>query len=116
MKKISAFLLIITLIITSSGCNLEDIIKNAVKQSGISESGESDLQAPEGSPDWCGFSNADQIMKKYLNGDASATYKISELLGTTSYKNNSYGGAKVDLWVYYNNEGSRGEYYATIYT
>ncbi len=70
-------------------------------------------QLPEGSPDWCGHKNAQEIINEYLFRDVSENYSISKLLGVVEFKGGSYGAADIDITVT-GNQG-HGQHYGTVY-
>jgi len=108
MKKIIIVLLTAVILLSASGCKLKQIVKT-VKD-----------KPPEGSPDWCGFKNADKWIKKYVMHDTSEPYYVDKLLGIVEFKGKSYGAADMKVWhggmeggimrpcgtIYFNEDGS----------
>ena len=96
MKKVFIFSLIATVLLSASGCKLKQIVgfvKEVSEKAKSAEEAEPYLKPPEGSPDWCGFKNADKWIKKYVMHDTSQNYYVDKLLGVVEFKGKRYGAA-----------------------
>jgi hypothetical protein len=123
MKKIIIVLLTAVILLSASGCKLKQIIntvKDIAEKAKSAEEAEPIMKPPEGSPDWCGFKNADKWIKKYVMHDTSEPYYVDKLLGIVEFKGKSYGAADMEVWhggmgggimrpcgtIYFNEDGS----------
>jgi len=118
MKKIIIVLLTAVILLSASGCKLKQIIntvKDIAEKAKSAQEAEPVMKPPEGSPDWCGFKNADKWVKKYLMHDTSQPHYVEKLLGIVEFKGKSYGAADIELWtgvmnpcgtIYFNEDGS----------
>mgnify|MGYP000929584666 FL=1 len=108
MKKVFIILLSFVILLSFSGCKLKQIVrtvKDVAEKAKSAEKSESFyMKPPEGSPDWCGFKNAEKWIKKYVMHDTSQTYHVEKLLGLVEFRGKTYGAADMMLWA-----GSMGE-------
>jgi hypothetical protein len=107
VKKIIIALLATVILISVPGCRLKRIVgfvKDLTEAVKSAEETEPLIRPPEGSPDWCGFKNADKWIKKYVMFDTSEPYYVDKLLGVVEFKGKSYGAADMKVW-----HGSMGE-------
>ncbi len=124
MKKTIITLLAAIILLSSTGCSnvkqIVGLIKDIAEAAKSAKEYEPVLKPPEGSPDWCGFKNADKWIKKYVMHDTSEPYYVDSLLGIVTFKGKSYGAADMKVWhgdmsggvmkpcgtIYFNEDGS----------
>lgn len=118
MRKVFFFSLIAVILLSASGCKAKQIVglvKNVAEKVKSAEVTEPYLKPPEGSPDWCGFDNADKWIKKYVMHDVSKPHYVAKLLGIVDFKGKSYGSADMEFSVIGMGEGGGMTPCGTIY-
>lgn len=123
MKKIFILLLITGILFTFSSCKLKQIIgfvKDVSEKAKTAEEIEPYMKPPEGSPDWCGYKNADKWIKKYVSNNTTQSCHPLKLLGVVEFKGSNYGAADMEVYtggvgdqianpcgtIYFNEDGS----------
>jgi hypothetical protein len=102
MKKIFIFSLVAVILLSTSGCKLKQVVgkvKEIAEMAKSAEEAEPIMKPPEGSPDWCGYKNADKWIKKYVMHDTSQPHYVARLLGLVEFKGKSYGAADMEFSV-----------------
>lgn len=102
MKRILVLFLFIFMLFTLPACKVKNVIKTISQVASAAKNAketEPIMKPPEGSPDWCGYKNADKWIKKYVGPAQSIPHYVKSLRGIVEFKGKSYGAADMKYWV-----------------